>query len=208
MPQSTISRTNYAGEQIDPAVEEAKKKMYGATEGRAQQLQNDPYQASVMNYLQGVVGGQNLPYNDTVKNSILAQNGRGTADAEAAQMEALRSSLGATGGSIYDPGYQAAQRQAMSGRQGANLDAMGQLEATAGLANQKAQMQGAAQLSQARNAQNAQVNQVGIAGANLRSQVVNEVPQAKPLRRMSNPLAHVGDDENQGVSASNYANFH
>lgn len=161
---------------IDPEVALAKKNMYAATEGRAAELKNDPYQKSVMDFLQGQVSGANVPYTDTVKNSILAQQGRGAADAEAAQMQSLRESLGASGGSIYDPGYQAAQRQAMSQRQGANLDAQGVLDAQAGLANFQAQSQGANQLSAARNAQNAQINQMNLAGADLRSRTTAAVP--------------------------------
>lgn len=208
MPYSSISLPtgSAATDQLDPSVALAQKKIYGATEGRAQQVQNDPYQKSAMDYLQGVVGGANVPYSDQVKDSILAQQGQASAGAEAAQMDALRQSLGASGGSIYDPGYQAAQRQAMSQRQGQNLDAMGQLNATAGLANQQAQQQGATQLAAARGAQNAQVNQLGVQGANFRAQTVAETPVKKP-RQMSNPLAHVGDNENTGVSASNYAAF-
>ncbi len=194
--------------QLDPAAQLAQDKMYGATEGRAQELKDDPVQKSVMDYLQGVVGGGNVPYTDEVKNSMLAQQGRGSADAEAAQMESLRQSLGASGGSIYDPGYQAAQRQAMSQRQGQNLDAMGQLNAKAGLENHKAQMQGAAQLASSRNAQNAQINQMSTAGANLRAQTQVPVDPQQQQRRINNPLAHAGDPNgNNGVSASNYAAF-
>ncbi len=205
MAQSIVSSPS-GPDMTDPSVIEAQKKIYAATEGRAQQLQNDPYQTSVMQYLQGVVGGHNVPFSDEVKNSILAQQGRGTADAEGAQMQALRESLGASGGSIYDPGYQSAQREAMSQRQGANLDAMGQLNAKAGLANQQAQMQGAQQLSTARNAQNAQVNQMQLAGAGYRAQTFANTQPKKPMPAF-NPMAHIGDPENQGVSASNYAAF-
>lgn len=182
MPHSLVSRPS-SGVGAPDEADIAKKKIYAATEGRAEDLKNDPYQKSVMDFLQGVVGGQNVPYTDQVKNSILAQQGKGAADAEAVQMQTLRDSLGASGGSIYDPGYQAAQRQAMSQRQGANLDAMGQLDAKAGLENFQAKAQGANQLSAARNSQNAQVNQMGLAGADYRArtQVVKPtVPGAVP----------------------------
>src|SRR5882757_4111226 len=149
---------------LAPEALEAQQRIRQLTEGRAADLATDPYQKSVMDFLQGQVSGTNVPYTDTVKNSILAQQGKGNADAEAAQMATLRDSLGASGGSIYDPGYQAAQRQAMSQRQGANLDAQGTLNAQAGLANFQAQNQGANQLSAARNAQNAQINQMNLAG--------------------------------------------
>jgi hypothetical protein len=159
---------------LDPTAAAARKKITALTEGRADELGNDPYQKSAMDYLKGTISGQNVPYSNGVKNSILAQHGAGAASAEAAQMETLRQSLGASGGSIYDPGYQAAQREAMSQRQGSNLDAMGQLEAKAGLANQQAQAQAASALSSARAQQNAQINAMKLAGADY--QAKTQVP--------------------------------
>lgn len=153
---------------FDPAT--SRQKIADLTEGRAQQLQNDPYTMAALDFLKGVTGGQNVPYTDTVKNSILAQQGKGFASAEAAQMDALRSAMAANGGSTSDPSFQAAQRQAMSTRQGQNLDAMGQLNIQAGLQNFNAQSQGANQLAAARGAQNAQVNQMDLAGAGYRAQ--------------------------------------
>ncbi len=161
----------------DP-IKQAQGDIRDATFGQQQRNNSDPYQAASMDYLKGVVGGSNVPYTDSVKNSILAQHGSGAATAEAAQMESLRQSLGASGGSIYDPAYQNASREAMSQRQGSNLDAAGQLEATAGLANQQAQQQGAMQLAAARGAQTAQSNQLGLAGADHAARVFNDVPSA------------------------------
>ncbi len=159
---------------LDPAAKAARDRITQLTEGRSKELANDPYQKSAMDYLKGAVGGQNAPFSDSVKNSILAQQGAGAASAEAAQMETLRQSLGASGGSIYDPGYQAAQREAMSQRQGANLDAQGQLDSKAALANQQAQAQAASALSSARAQQNAQINQMNLAGADY--QAKTQVP--------------------------------
>lgn len=168
MAYSQVSRPTGAPA-LAPEAAEAQGVIRKMTEGRATDLANDPYQNSVMDYLKGVVGGQNAPYNQTVQNSILAQQGAGAASAEAAQMQTLRDSLGASGGSIYDPGYQAAQRQAMSQRQGSNLDAAGQMAGKAAVENQKAQMQGAGQLAAARGSQNAQINQMSLAGADMRA---------------------------------------
>lgn len=150
---------------LDPTAKAARDRITAATSGRATELANDPYQKSALDYMKGTMGGANAPFSDTVKNSILAQQGAGSASAEQAQMESLRQSLGASGGSIYDPGYQAAQRQAMSERQGSNLDAKGALDAQAGIANQQAQAQAANALSSARSQQNAQINQMKVASA-------------------------------------------
>jgi hypothetical protein len=159
--------TNDAAERA--RIEEARKRIYELTEGRGQELAADPYQKSVMDFLQGVTGGQNVPFTNEVQGAMLAQQGRGSADAEAAQMASLRESMAASGGSIYDPSYQSAAREALSQRQGRNLDAQGQMSAMAGRENFNAQMAGAAGLNQARLAQNAQINQMNLAGAGYRS---------------------------------------
>ncbi len=150
------------------------------TKGRAGELRNDPVQQQVMKYLQGTLSGKNVPYSNTVLNSLNAQHGRGTAGAEAAQMQSLRDSLGATGGSIYDPSYQAASREAMSQRQGANLDYAGQLGAQAGVANFNAQQQGAGMLGSLRNAQNAQINGLQGQAAGYTAGRFYETPGSQP----------------------------
>lgn len=175
---------------LDPAAKAARDKITQLTEGRANDLENDPYQKSALDYMKGTVGGGNVPFTDTVKNSILAQQGAGAASAEQAQMESLRQSLGASGGSIYDPGYQAAQRQAMSERQGSNLDASGKLEAQAGIANQQAQAQAADSLSSARAQQNAQINQMKLAGADYQAKTAIPVAPGgaqQPQQQMARP---------------------
>ena len=217
MVYSVISQPGYSAPgstqsnvSLDPTVADAAKRIRNLTEGRATELANDPYQKSALDYMKGAVGGQNVPFNDTVKNSILAQQGAAANSAEAAQMETLRQSLGAGGGSIYDPGYQAAQRQAMSERQGSNLDAQGKLEAQAGIANQQAQAQAANSLAAARGAQNAQINQMNLAGADYNSRVTAAVPpgggtgQAGP-RPMNDPFAHTYDPRD--LSSQNYGAF-
>lgn len=134
------------------------KQIMDMTQGRANEVRNDPVQGQVMNYLKGVLGGKNVPYSNTVLNSLQAQHGRGTAAGEAAQMQSLRDSLGASGGSIYDPSYQAASREAMSQRQGQNLDYAGQLNAQAGVENFNARQGASGMLGQLRGQQNAQIN--------------------------------------------------
>ncbi len=171
----TAQRAGNADAKAMAEMEAAKKRIQELTEGRAGELAADPYQKSVMDFLQGVTQGNNVPFTNEVQGAMLAQQGRGSADAEAAQMASLRESLGASGGSIYDPSYQSAAREALSQRQGRNLDAAGQMASQAGIANHNARMQGAAGLAQARNAQNAQVNQMGLAGAGYRAMESREV---------------------------------
>lgn len=171
------------GAPVDPMAA-ARQRITDLTEGRGQQILNDPYQMAAMDFLKGQTSGTNVPYTDEVKNSILAQQGRGFASAEAAQMGALRDQIAANGGSVNDPSFQAAERQAMSQRQGQNLDAMGQMASQAGLANFQARNQGANQLAAARGAQNAQVNQMNLAGAGYRAQDFQETyhpPAAQPM---------------------------
>ncbi len=149
--------------------------------GRSNEIRNDPVQTGVMNYLQSVMGGQNVPYSDTVLNSLNAQHGRGTASAQGAQMQQLREAMGAGGGSIYDPSYQAASREMDSERQGRNLDYQGQLGAQAGLANQQAQQNASMSLGQLRSNQNAQISGLDQAMAGYQAgrfqEVQNQMPQ-------------------------------
>ncbi len=131
---------------------------YADTEGRAATLMNDPSIRAAQDYLRGVVGGQNLPFSEASMNAMRAQYGRSTASAEGSQMGQIRDSLQGTGGSIYDPAYQAAGREAESTRMGRNLDYAGQLQAQASQANFAGQMQGASQLAGTTLSNNAQIN--------------------------------------------------
>ncbi len=212
MPISTMSIGGQAAPgqfgaagQLDPEIAAARKRIQGATYGQATALQNDPYNRAALDFMKGSVAGQNVPFTNTVKNSMMAQHGAGSAAAEQAQMETLRQSLGASGGSIYDPGYQAAQRQAMSERQGSNLDAAGQLEAKAGVENYRAQSQAASQMAAARNAQNAQVNQMKLAGADQDSRLRAAVPQQAPTT--PGPVPFSPWKNSQSISTQNHNLF-
>ncbi len=141
-------------------------------------------QRQVMNYLKGVLGGKNMPYSDTVLNSLQAQQGRGSAAAEAAQMQTLRDSLGAQGGSIYDPSYGAAQREAQSQRQGRNLDYAGQLNAQAGVENFNARQNAGGMLGQLRGQQNAQINGLTQSAAGFQAGRFYETPSTTPQTLM------------------------
>jgi hypothetical protein len=162
----------------NPSAEMAanRNSIYANTEGRADQLRSDPNFATSMDFLRGVVSGQNTPYNDQVQSAMMAQNGRGTASAEAAQMGALRDAMSANGGSIYDPSYASASREAMSHRQGQNLDFAGQLAAKANLENFRAQSGAANQMAGINAGQNSQINQMLLAGTGYRAQESRSVP--------------------------------
>jgi hypothetical protein len=168
---------------VDPAQQQADeqfRKVMQLTQGRANELRHDPVQQQVMQYLKGVLGGKTMPYTDNTMNALKAQFGKGSASAEAAQMQTLRDSIGASGGSIYDPSYQAASREAQSQRQGANLDYAGQLNAQAGLANFQAQQNAGGMLGSLRNAQNAQINGLSQAAAGMQAGRFFEQPTAAP----------------------------
>ncbi len=176
---NAMMQANGGGAATGPAAEMAanRDRIYANTEGRATALGSDPNFQTSMDFLRGVVGGQKTPYNDQVVSSMNAQNARGTASAESAQMEALRNAMGANGGSIYDPGYAAAQGQAMSQRQGQNLDFAGQLNSRANLENFRAQSGAANQMAGINANQNSQINQMLLAGSGYRAMENRSVPQ-------------------------------
>ncbi len=160
--------------------------MFNDTEGRATDLGADPSIRAAQDYLRGVVSGQNVPFSETSMNAMRAQNARGTATAAGSQMGQLRDSVGASGGSIYDPGYQSASREIDSHRQGQNLDYAGQLQAQASRANSQAQMQGAGQLANTTLANNAQINALLSQAAGLHSQQFTTSP-AGSIAGYANP---------------------
>jgi hypothetical protein len=107
-------------------------------------------------YLQGVVGGQNTPYNESTRNSMYSQASGMNAAAEGAQNQQAQEAMAMGGASSTDPSAMSVLRQNMASRQGANQRAMGQIESTANIANQQAQQQAANSLLAADTAKNAQ----------------------------------------------------
>lgn len=91
-------------------------------------------------YLTGVVQGQNTPYNQTTRDSMYSQQSgmAGAAEAGRNQQIAEQSAIG--GASPSDPSYQRLIRQSMAARQAQNQQSMGDIDRTANLANQQAQM--------------------------------------------------------------------
>jgi hypothetical protein len=103
-------------------------------------------ESAALSYLTGTVQGQNAPYNQQAIDSQYSQASGMNAAAETAQNTQAAEQAAAGGASPTDPSYQAAQRQSMAMRQGANQRAMGQIQGQASQANQQAQQQAATTL--------------------------------------------------------------
>lgn len=176
--QQSINGARTASAMVDPnaAWQQAQRqRITDLTEGRATELANDPRMAEAMNFFGSVLNGSKLPFSEETQRAQLNQQANGTAAANAAQLRALEEAIVARGGSLNDPSFQAKKQEMMSQRQGQNLDALGRMLAQAGTANFNAQAQGATSLAGIRGAQNAQVNQMNLAGANFRGQDFRDV---------------------------------
>lgn len=159
----------------DP-IAEAQARIQQLTEGRAQEIQNDPYTTAALGYLRDVTGGAQTPFNDQVQNSILARQADGTAAAESARRQQMMDGFASSGMSASDPAAQAALRELSARRQQTNNANLGDLLSNANVQNFNARMAGANQLAAVRGAQNAQVNQMNLAGAGYRAQTFQDVP--------------------------------
>lgn len=91
-------------------------------------------------YLTGVVQGQNTPYNEATRSSMYSRASGMNAAAEGAQNRQIQQQAAMSGASPNDPSYANLIRQSMAARQGANQMAAGDIDRTANLANQEAQM--------------------------------------------------------------------
>lgn len=112
----------------------------GQATGGAQSPASDAGTSVARQYLTGVVQGQNTPYNETTRNSMYSQASGMNASAEAAQNRQIQQQAAMSGASPNDPSYANLIRQSMAARQGANQQAMGDIDRTANMANQQAQM--------------------------------------------------------------------
>lgn len=135
------------------------------TEGRAGELRNDPRANAAMDFLQGVVGGQNVPFNQEMRANYLTDAANTAGAQEAAQTQNLREQMANNGGSMSDPSAMAALRELQSRRGGQIAGAQNQIGMQAGQANFNAQMGGANSLAAVNAGQNAQINQM-LMGAN------------------------------------------
>lgn len=106
-------------------------------------------------YLTGVVQGQNAPYNEATRTSMYSQASNMNAAAEAGRNQQLAEQSAMGGASPSDPSYQRLIRQSMAARQGANQQAMGDIDRTANIANQQTQQQAAGTLLGSEDERNA-----------------------------------------------------
>jgi hypothetical protein len=91
-------------------------------------------------YLTGVVQGQNTPYNEATRTSMYGRAAGMNAAAEGAQNRQIGEQAAMGGASPTDPSYANLMRQSLAQRQGANVQAAGDIDRTANVANQQAQM--------------------------------------------------------------------
>lgn len=164
------------GGSADAEMKANRQKITDLTEGRATDLQNDPRLNQAMDFFGGVVSGANVPFSQEVQHAQLNQQANATAAANAAQLRALEESIVANGGSINDPSFQAKKQELNSNRQGQNLDALGRMLSQAQVQNFNAQANGANALAGIRSGQNAQINNMNLAGANYRGMDFRDVP--------------------------------
>lgn len=158
------------------SVQEAADLIKRDTEGRATELQKDPRLTQAMDFFGKVMDGGVMPYTQGAKSAMLSKQAGMNAAAQAAQMHALQEASAANGGSVYDPSYQAKAAELNAGRQTANANAAGDIDARAAGANFDARMAGAGQLVGARSGQNAQINAMKSLAAEHASRTSAMVP--------------------------------
>jgi len=119
---------------------------YNPTGGAAGGSTGDRGSSVARDYLTGVVQGQNTPYNEATRTSMYGRAAGMNAAAEGAQNRQMSEQAAMGGASPTDPSYANLMRQSMAQRQGANVQAAGDIDRTANLANQQTQQQAAGAL--------------------------------------------------------------
>lgn len=149
--------------------------IYADTEGRGDATLQDPRLTAMLDRLDAVATGKDVPYTDAVKTQMLARRGDMSAAAEAANAESLREAVAARGGSMADPSAQAMLRQGQAARQQQNQAAAGDLDTQAQLANFSARQQANGALGSARLAQLGEANSQYNRGAGFRAMESEDV---------------------------------
>jgi hypothetical protein len=117
--------------------------MLELTQGMADQVMDDPYYQQALNFYGDMASGENVPFTPDVVDRVYGQAADMNAAAQGNQLEQLARAAAASGGSIYDPSYGAAERAATANRQLQNQGAMRDISTQAQLANYDATVQGA-----------------------------------------------------------------
>lgn len=107
----------------------------------------DPATQAAMDYLQGVMGGQNEPMGQATQDNMYSEASDQNAASEAANVNRGREDAVAGGASASDPTLQAYQRQEQARRQTSNSTARRGIETTAALKNFEARSGAASELA-------------------------------------------------------------
>lgn len=158
--QDKAAAKNY----IDPAAADRKKAL-DLTEGRGDATMNDPRINAALDMIQKQMASG--PYTDQVVNQQANRMADRTATAAGQTAQSLRDQMTARGGNMNDPSFQAALRNADSGRMQQNNANRGDLESNATLQNYSAQNAAANQLANQRMSQLGQANGQYNQAANL-----------------------------------------
>lgn len=108
---------------------------------------SNPLNQSAMNFLDNVVSGRELPFDQGTQNNLLSQASSMNAAAESARNTAANQAALAGGASASDPSLQGQRAQSMSERQSGNAKAAQDIGASAHRENFGARMDAAGQVS-------------------------------------------------------------
>lgn len=182
--QKYLARQGQTGAQAAPSVNDgigtldpvgARKRAFSLLEGRSDDIMNDPQYAAAMQAYQDVLtsGG---PMNEQVQNAMAGQLADQGARAQQIQQQQMARQLAASGGSINDPSYQAAQRGMTTQRQLSNQGNRRDIMMQAAMDNFRAQQAAAGNLASVRGQQYGMSNPLLTQAAN---EYMNTVDQSR-----------------------------
>lgn len=148
---------------IDPNAE--REAGFTLTEGRAEDILNDPYMSMALQAYQNAMSGG--PFTDEVMSGITGQLADQAATSEQVQRQQLLEQLAATGGSMNDPSAMAAGRDLTEQRHLGLADAQRELLIEQALSNYQAQQQAAQQLAALRQNQYSLGNPLAMQAAQM-----------------------------------------
>jgi hypothetical protein len=167
------------------SVQGARDQTFGLATGRLNDLKGDPVDKLVMQELKNRISGKTNPYDATTKNAMLTQQAQMAAQVENNQL----AQLSAHGGSVTDPSYQSALREAEAGRQASAQQANLDINSKANLANYDAKTNAVAGLGGFNQQRNAAITGQSNYLSGLYSQVyaTHETPPSQPAASQAGP---------------------
>ena len=146
--------------QSGPAqIAQSRQQILDMTQGRAQEIQDDPLTQAALQRLHAGTTGHDAPITQHTFDQLAAGQGRMAGAQEQAQNQMLRDQMAAAGGSVNDASYQAALRANLGQRQGEVMAMRNQLAADANMRNYDARQQAALGLGSTNLAHQSLVNQ-------------------------------------------------